>query len=75
MKNQFQTKEKELLKASADKRKEAGITQPDLAKKTGLTQQMISRYEKGKSPSLENFLKYIDGMGLKIELKNKNETM
>ena len=40
-------------------RKEKGITQKELAKKTGLTQQVISTIEQcGRRPTLTNLIRY-----------------
>lgn len=61
-----------LIESVVKMRKELGITQPEIAKETGLTQQMVSRIEKvGHSPSLRNFLRYLSGIGLEIEIKKK----
>ena len=41
-------------------RKEKGITQKELAKKTGLTQQVISTIEQcGRRPTLTNLIRYL----------------
>lgn len=48
-------------------RKELGLTQSELAKKTGLTQQVISNIEKcGRKPTLTNLIRYLLGLGLDI---------
>lgn len=42
----------------SEKRKEKGYTQTQLSEKTGITQQVISQYEKGgKTPNLRNSVK------------------
>lgn len=66
--------ERKLLEDVRRMRKELGITQPDIARITGLSQQNISRMEKvGHSPTLRNFIRYLAGAGLEIEIK-KRET-
>jgi len=65
--------EYEVLKQLVKMRKEMGLSQSDVAKKSGLTQQMVSRIETvGNSPTLRNFIKYVDSLGLEIKLEKKN---
>lgn len=62
--------ERKLLEDVRRMRKELGITQPDIARETGLSQQNISRMEKvGHSPTLRNFIRYLSGAGLEIEVR------
>lgn len=62
--------EYELIQSLIKARKESGLTQKDVAKRSGLTQQMISRIEKiDNSPTLNNLLKYINAIGVMINLK------
>jgi DNA-binding XRE family transcriptional regulator len=64
--------EQKLLNDVRRVRKELGITQPDIARETGLSQQNISRMEKvGHSPTLRNFIRYLSGVGLEIEIKER----
>ncbi|MCQ4699177.1 helix-turn-helix transcriptional regulator [Paeniclostridium sordellii] len=50
-----------------NKRKDLGLTQTELAKKTGLTQQVISNIEQcGRRPTLINLIRYTMGLGLDI---------
>ena len=50
-----------------NKRKEMGLTQKELAIKTGLTQQVISNIEKcGRRPTLINLIRYTMGLGLDL---------
>lgn len=68
--------EYEVLKQLVKMRNEMGLSQSDVAKKSGLTQQMVSRIETvGNSPTLRNFLKYVDSLGLEIKLEKKNNNM
>lgn len=51
-------------------RKEKRITQEEIYKKSGLTQQMVYRMKKvDNSQILANFLKYIKVCGLKIKIE------
>lgn len=59
---------KQLVKA----RNEMGFSQNDVAKQSGLTQQMVSRIETvDNSPTLRNFIRYADSLGLQIKLEKK----
>ncbi|MBV7271647.1 helix-turn-helix transcriptional regulator [Clostridiaceae bacterium UIB06] len=65
--------EREIAKNLASIRKQEGLTQSNIADKTGLTQQMVSRLEKlGNSPTLESFLKYVVALDLKIKFEKIN---
>jgi len=55
-------------------RKERNITQNMIKELTGLTQQAISRIEKGtrdRSPTLNTLLRYLDAIGCELVVKNK----
>lgn len=66
--------EYEVVKKLVSLRNEMGFSQSDVAKQSGLTQQMISRIETiDNSPTLRNFIRYIDGLGLEIKLEKKND--
>lgn len=48
-------------------RKEKKLTQKDVAQRTGLTQQMISKIESyNGNPSIESFVKYCNGIGINL---------
>ena len=48
-------------------RKEQKLTQKELAKRTGLTQQVISNVEKmDRKPTLPNLIRYLLGLGINI---------
>ena len=67
-------KQNELMQSIAKTRKELGITQKEISKLSGLTQQMVSRMEQvDNSPTLSNFLKYITALGLDIALVEKQK--
>lgn len=58
----------ELIEQLVEFRKASGITQKEVALKSGLTQQMVSRIEKiDYSPTLDNFLKYVLALGLRLK--------
>jgi DNA-binding XRE family transcriptional regulator len=62
-------KEYDLIKQAIQLRKEQGLTQSDIAQEAEMTQQVVSRMEKlGHSPTLRNFIKYIDALGLDIKI-------
>ena len=51
-----------------------GLTQENLAKKIGVKQQVISRFEQEKHiPTLDSFIRILDGIGLELVLQKKNE--
>ncbi|HHV95234.1 MAG TPA: helix-turn-helix transcriptional regulator [Clostridiaceae bacterium] len=69
-------REYEVLKQLVKMRNEMGLSQSDVARKSGLTQQMVSRIETvGNSPTLRNFIKYVDSLGLEIKIEKKNNNM
>ena len=59
-----------IIQAIIDARKNSGLTQKELAEKTGITQGDISRLENGNSnPSLRTLLRLAEGMGMKLRLE------
>lgn len=59
--------EYELIKSLVELRKQLGLTQKDVATKSGLTQQMISRIEKiDHTPSLKTFLRYVSALNVTL---------
>ena len=65
-------KEYNLIIQAVKERKELKISQEELAEKSGLKQQAISRIEKNEhNPSLKNFLRYLDGIGLALKIEKK----
>lgn len=65
-------REYEIVKQLVKLRTDMGFTQNDVARQSGLTQQMVSRIETvDNSPTLRNFIKYIDGLGLEMKFEKK----
>ena len=56
-----------IIQAIIDARKNSGMTQKDLAEKTGITQGDISRLENGSAnPSLKTLQRLAEGMGMTL---------
>ena len=59
-----------IVQAMLDARKNAGLTQKDLAARTGIAQADISKLESGRgNPSLRTLQRLADGMGMKLKLE------
>lgn len=74
MKNEFEIVDKEfaLLKEAIEYRKGLELTQEEIAQKSGLSQQAVSRIENlGVEPTLRSFIRYIDAVGLQLTLQRK----
>ena len=50
-------------------RKEEHMTQSDVASAAGISQQAVSRIEKGAGATISSLIKYLTGIGYGIELK------
>ena len=50
-------------------RKAEKMTQKDVASVTGLSQQAVSRIEKGSGATIGSLIKYLTGIGYSIQLK------
>lgn len=58
------------VQAMLDARKASGLTQKDLAERTGIAQADISKLENGNAnPSLRTLQRLADGMGMKLKLE------
>jgi DNA-binding XRE family transcriptional regulator len=52
-------------------RKEAGLSQKDVEKLSGLNQRAVSRIEanSGTTPSVKTLIKYLNALGYKLDIK------
>ena len=59
-----------IIQAMIDARKASGLTQQQLAEKTGIAQADISKLENGSAnPSLRTLRRLADGMGMQLKLE------
>jgi DNA-binding XRE family transcriptional regulator len=59
-----------IMQAMLDARKAAGLTQKQLAEKTGINQADISKLENGSAnPSLRTLQRLAAGMGMKVKIE------
>lgn len=59
-----------IIQAIIDARKNTGMTQKQLAEKTGIAQADISRMERGNAnPSLKTLQRLAEGMGMHLKLE------
>ncbi len=59
-----------IMQAMIDARKNAGMTQKELAEKTGIAQGDISKLESGNAnPSLKTLQRLAEGMGMHLKLE------
>ena len=59
-----------IIQAMLDARKEAGLTQKDLAERTGIAQADISKMENGNgNPSLKTLQRLAAGMGMRLKVE------
>ncbi len=59
-----------IIQAMLNARKSAGMTQKELAEKTGIAQGDISRLETGNAnPSLKTLQRLAEGMGMRLKLE------
>ena len=59
----------ELQRQLAEARRAEGLTQEEVARKSGLSQQAVSRVEKGSGWTVSSLLKYLTGIGYEVTLK------
>ncbi|MBR1561560.1 MAG: helix-turn-helix transcriptional regulator, partial [Clostridia bacterium] len=58
-----------IIQAMIDARKQSGLTQKELAERTGIDQADISKLENGTgNPSLKTMRRLADGMGMRLRL-------
>ncbi len=59
-----------IIQAMIDARKNAGLTQKQLAERTGIAQADISRLENGNAnPSLKTLQRLAKGMGMRMQIQ------
>lgn len=59
-----------VIRAMLDARKAAGLTQKDLADRTGIAQADISKLENGNAnPSLRTLKRLAEGMGMQLKVE------
>ena len=59
-----------IIQAMIDARKASGLTQKELAEKTGIAQADISKLESGNAnPSLKTLQRLAAGMGMKVKVE------
>ena len=58
-----------LQKKLIEMRKAENLTQTDVANAAGISQQAVSRIEKGSGATINSLIKYLIGIGYGIELK------
>lgn len=62
--------QKAIIQAMIDARKRSGITQKQLAERTGIAQGDISKLENGSAnPSIKTLQRLADGMGMKLKVE------
>lgn len=62
--------QKAIIQAMIDARKRSGITQKQLAERTGIAQGDISKLENGSAnPSIRTLQRLADGMGMKLKVE------
>ena len=59
-----------IIQAIIDARKQSGLTQKELSKRTGIAQSDISKLERGNAnPSIRTLQRLAVGMGMKLRLE------
>lgn len=62
--------QKAIVQAMIDARRKTGLTQKQLAERTGIAQSDISRLENGSAnPSLNTLSRLADGLGMQLEIE------
>ena len=52
-----------------NKRKANALTQKDISERSGLSQQAVSRLEKGNGGTIESIIRYLSAMGCSLTLE------
>ncbi len=50
-------------------RRAESLTQTEIGERAGLSQQAVSRLEKGKGATIETVIRYLDSMGYKLGIQ------
>ncbi len=59
-----------LMQAMIDAREKTGLTQKQLAERTGISQSDISKFESGRgNPSLKTLRRLADGLGMNLKIE------
>lgn len=59
-----------IMQAMIDARRQSGLTQKQLAERTGIAQGDISKLENGSAnPSVRTLLRLADGMGMRLKIE------
>ncbi|MGI8983882.1 MAG: helix-turn-helix domain-containing protein [Acidimicrobiales bacterium] len=58
---------RELARQLADGRREAGLTQSELAKRMGTSQGQVTRFESGADTRLSTVARYAAAIGMRVE--------
>jgi len=53
-------------------RKTESLTQKDISLKTGLSQQAVSRLEKGAGGTIETIIRYLNSMGYSLSIRRNS---
>ncbi|MDO5574207.1 MAG: helix-turn-helix transcriptional regulator [bacterium] len=61
--------EMEFKQKLIDTRKSNSITQQEVSERSGLSQQAVSRLEKGTGGTLETVMRYLHAIGYSLEIK------
>lgn len=67
--HQFFLAEMKFKQELIEMRKASALTQRDISERSGLSQQAVSRLEKGKGGTLETIIRYLSAMGCSLTLK------
>lgn len=61
--------EMKFKQALIDARKNQDMTQKDISDRTGLSQQAVSRLEKGHGGTIDTVIRYLNALGLTLAIK------
>lgn len=67
--HQFFLAEMKFKQELIEMRRASALTQREISERSGLSQQAVSRLEKGKGGTLETIIRYLGAMGCSLTLK------